>query len=78
MDGEDLATRGIDDRAPFERALQLDPGNTKARAALDRIDSKARGSEDRSRKWTWAALTGCAFLIVLVLFGRVPRRFRRA
>ena len=78
MDGEDLATRGIDDRAPFERALQLDPGNTKARAALDRIDAKARGSEDRSRKWTWAALAGGAFLIVLILFGRIPRRFRRA
>jgi hypothetical protein len=78
MDGEDLAARGIEDRAPFERALQLDPGNTKARAALDRIDSKARAGEDRAQKWTWAALAGAAFLIVLVLFGRLPRRFRRA
>ena len=76
MDGEDLAARGIDDRAPFERALQIDPANAKARAALDRIDAKARSSEDRSRKWTWAALFGGAFLAVLILFGRIPRRLR--
>jgi len=76
MDGEDLATRGIDDRAPFERALQIDPANAKARAALDRIDAKARSSEDRSRKWTWAALFAGAFITVFVLFGRIPR-FRR-
>ncbi|HEY2367039.1 MAG TPA: hypothetical protein VGH87_11675, partial [Polyangiaceae bacterium] len=69
--------RGIDDRAAFERALQIDPANAKARAALDRIDAKARGSEDRSRKWTWAALAAAAFLVVLVLFARVPRRLRR-
>lgn len=78
MDGEDLAARGIDDRAPFERALQLDPGNAKARAALDRIDAKARAGEDRAQKWTWAALAAAAFVIVLVLFGKIPRRFRRA
>ncbi len=78
MDGEDLALRGIDDRAAFERALQIDPANARARAALDRIDAKARGSEDRSRKWTWAALAAAAFLVVLVLFGRIPRRLRRA
>ncbi|HEX4513616.1 MAG TPA: hypothetical protein VH054_08775, partial [Polyangiaceae bacterium] len=77
MNGEDLVARGIDDRAAFERALQIDPANAKARAALDRIDAKARGSEDRSRKWTWAALAAAAFLVVLVLFARVPRRLRR-
>ncbi len=77
MDGEDLAARGIDDRAPFDRALQIDPGNAKARAALDRIDSKSRAGEDRARKWTGAALAGAAFVIVLVLFGRIPRRLRR-
>jgi hypothetical protein len=78
MDGEDLAARGIDDRAAFERALQLDPANTKAREALDRIGSKARAGEDRAQKWTWAAMAGAAFVIVLVLFGKLPRRFRRA
>ena len=78
MDGEDLAARGIEDRAPFERALQIDPANAKAHAALDRIDAKSRSSEDRSRKWTWAALFGGAFLAVLILFGRIPRRLRRA
>ena len=78
MDGEDLAARGIDDRASFERALQIDPANAKARAALDRIEAKSRSSEDRSRKWTWAALFGGAFLAVLILFGRIPRRLRRA
>ncbi len=77
MDGEDLLARGIEDRAPFERALSIDPANAKARAALERIDAKSREGEDRARKWTWAAYAGGAFIVLLVLFARIPRRFRR-
>lgn len=74
MDGEDLLARGIEDRAPFERALAIDPANAKARAAIDRIDAHARDGEDRARKWTWAAYAAGAFVVLLVLFARVPRR----
>ncbi|HEY1959930.1 MAG TPA: hypothetical protein VGH28_30185 [Polyangiaceae bacterium] len=77
MDGQDLESRGIEDRAPFERALSFDPGNVAARDALDRIDARARESESRARKWKWAALCGAAFLVVLVLFARIPRRGKR-
>jgi hypothetical protein len=77
MDGEDLEARGVADRAPFERALSLDPGNVRARAALDRIDARARAGESTARKWTWAALSAAAFLVILVLFGRIPRRRKR-
>ncbi len=77
MDGEDLEARGIVDREPYERAISLDPGNAKARAALDRIDRGSHDNEDRARKWTWAALAGGAFLVLLVLFARVPRKRRR-
>ena len=78
MDGEDLLGRGIEDRAPFELALSIDPTNAKARGALARMDARARGSEDRARKWTWAAYAGAAFLVLFVLFVRIPRRFKRA
>ncbi len=74
MDGEDLVARGIDDRAPFERALAIDPSNVKARAALARMDSASREGEGRARKWTWAAYAAGAFVILLVLFARFPRK----
>jgi len=77
MDGQDLEARGIEDRAPYERALAFDPGNVAARAALDRIDARARDRQSRARKWTWAALCAAAFVVVLVLFARIPRRRRR-
>jgi tetratricopeptide (TPR) repeat protein len=74
MDGQDLVARGIEDREPFERALLLDPGNAKARAALERMDVKARDAEGRSRKWMWAAIAGGGFFALFVLFARLPRR----
>jgi hypothetical protein len=74
MDGEDLEARGIEDREPFERALSLDPGNVKARAALDHIDAGSRDREGRERKWLWAAMAAAAFIVVFVLFARLPRR----
>ena len=77
MNGQDLEARGIEDREPFQRALSIDPANVAARAALDRLDARAHDSESRSRKWTWAAAFAAAFLVVLVLFARVPRRARR-
>jgi len=77
MDGDDLEARGIASREPYERALALDPGNVAARAALDRIDAAAHASESRSRKWTWAALCAGAFLVLLILFARLPRRAKR-
>jgi tetratricopeptide (TPR) repeat protein len=76
MDGEDLEARGIEDREPFERALSLDPGNVKARAALDHIDAGSRDREGRERKWLWAGMAAAAFVVVFVLFARIPRRRR--
>ncbi len=73
MDGEDLLARGIEDREPFEHALTLDPGNPKARAGLERIDARAREHEERGRKWLWAILAGAAFLVLFVLFARLPK-----
>jgi len=78
MDGRDLLARGIVQREPFERALSLDPANVEARAELDRIDARSRASESKARKWTWAAFSGGAFLVLLVLFARIPRRSKRA
>jgi len=76
LEGEALLARGIEDRAPFEHALSFDPSNAKARAALERMDTDARAREDRARKWTWSALAAAGFLALLVLFARLPRRFR--
>ncbi len=77
MDGEDLEARGIEDREPFERALSLNPGNAKARAALDHIAAASQGREGRERKWLWAAMAAAAFVVVFVLFARVPAAFRK-
>jgi tetratricopeptide (TPR) repeat protein len=76
MDGEDLVARGVEDRQPFEKALSLDPGNVKARAALERMDAGARERVGRERKWMWALLAGGAFVVLFVLFARIPRRKR--
>ncbi len=78
MDGQDLMARGIEDREPFDRALTLDPGNPKARAALDRLNGAGHDRESRQRSWAWAAAAGAAFIVLLVLFARIPRRRRRA
>jgi tetratricopeptide (TPR) repeat protein len=75
LDGVDLASRGIVDRAPFRRALELDPAHAKARAKLDALEV---ATEERSTKLR-AVLGGGAVLllgIVATILFAGPRRRR--
>lgn len=76
LQGEELASRGVIDVEPFQRALSLDPGHAKARAALDRLEAV---SADRAYRVQWlaaAAATVVAILLATILF--VGRRRPRA
>ncbi len=74
LEGEDLRARGIEDRAPYERAIQADPSNADARARLAAMDDAARKREDRQTHYEWAAgLTACALAAAVM----VVRRRRR-
>ena len=75
LEGEDLVARGIPDRAPFERALALDPAHAKARAELDRLSAKVDDRQSRTRNI--AAAAGCLLLLVIGLVLFVPTSRRR-
>lgn len=75
LEGEELRTKGIVDREPFERALAVDPANEKARAALESMDGDRHSREERSQHWLWAGLAGAGVLVLLILFvGRGRRK----
>ncbi len=58
LEGEELAARGIADQVLFNRALELDPGNGRAKDALARL---SRGEvEKKSRFGRWAASAAIA------------------
>jgi tetratricopeptide (TPR) repeat protein len=64
LEGEDLVSRGIVDTEPFEQALALDPGNARAKAALDRIH--AQDAAGHARTWR---LLAAALVLVLAIAG---------
>jgi tetratricopeptide (TPR) repeat protein len=74
LEGEDLVAKGIADTEPFEQALALDPQNTRARAALDRLKDDA----DTTKARGWRVLAAAAVLLaalagIAVLGGRRRR-----
>jgi hypothetical protein len=71
LEGEDLVSRGIADTEPFEQALALDPGNERAKAALDRIHAQDAAGHAK----TWRLLAAAVVLLlaiagILVVGGR--------
>lgn len=76
LEGEDLVARGIPDRAPFERAIALDPAHVKARAELDRWSAKVDDRQNRTRNL--AAAAGCLLLVVIGLLLFAGRRRPRS
>jgi len=73
LEGEDLLSRGIADSEPFERALALDPRNTRARQELDRLHGESESN--RARAWRLAAAGAVIALSLagIVVFGGRPR-----
>lgn len=68
LDTEDLLARGIADTSLLQKALALDPNNTRARSLLQRIENEARAREDRFRRIALALFAGVVATIAAVLF----------
>ena len=75
LEGERLLRRGIADQTPFRRALDLDPGNTRARDALSRVEHGELTRHSRSRRYGAAGAIGVAALLAIAFIGLWrPRR----
>ncbi len=71
LDAKELASRGLSARSGFARAAELDPGNTKARDELSRIDAAKDAASERSRTWGLsAAALGVALALAILFVGR--------
>lgn len=69
LDGMDLLVRGIEDPAPFRRALDIDPTHGRATAELARLEARSAERQERVRPWIWgsaAAALGVTALLVAV------------
>jgi len=78
LDGEALATKGIEDTESYRRALALDPANARAESALARIEDARAESASKVRKWTTASAVFALAVVCLILFAGGRRRARRA
>ncbi len=74
LEGMALVGKGVPDKAPFERALELDPSNEKARAQIAKIDQTSSEHAHKAESYQWAAIAAAAFLALAILFVRRPRR----
>jgi tetratricopeptide (TPR) repeat protein len=74
LEGDDLRDRGIADAEIYRRALQLDPGNARARATLDKLEADAEARQERVKRWTIAGIALVVGIVVIVLFGGRKRR----
>lgn len=78
LEGKELLARGIADVEPFKRALTLDPGHTKARAELARLETNVEERQERIRALAAAGAVIVVALAGILLFGGGRRRPRRA
>ena len=77
LEGKELLARGIADVEPFKRALKLDPGHTKARAELTRLETNVEERQERIRAFAAAGAVIVVALTGIILFGGGRRRPRR-
>jgi tetratricopeptide (TPR) repeat protein len=69
LEGKDLLAHGIADTESFRRALALDPGNARARAELDRLETDAEERQNRLRRWAAGGAVMAAAVAFVILFG---------
>ena len=75
FDAEDLRAKGIVDRTAFAHAVDLDPSNAEAKAALAQIDAGRAESDARTHK-TIAAIVAFFAMTAALVFGFFAYRRR--
>jgi hypothetical protein len=74
LDAEDLAVRGIVDVSLLKRAVELDPANAKARAALDRAEHDVETRQASWRRYAAAVAVGVLSLAAMLFIALAPRK----
>ena len=79
LEAEDLAARGVVDEAAYARAVELDPSNESARAALSRIKDESDLRLAALRRWgAGAAIALAAVIAGVAVLARRRKRPGRA
>jgi tetratricopeptide (TPR) repeat protein len=74
LDAEELSTRGIVDVSLLKRAVELDPANARARAALERAEHDTETRQATWRRYAAAVAIGVIALAAMLFIALVPRR----
>jgi hypothetical protein len=69
LEGEELASRGIADQVLFQRAIELDPENSRAREVLGRLQRGELEKESSVGRHAAAAAIGLVALIAIAFIG---------
>ena len=73
LEGKALIAAGTPDRHILQRAVDLDPGNDKAKELLASLDGKAELRKGRHQRYLAAAGIGLLALVLIILLWRRPR-----
>ncbi len=76
VEGEQLAANGIADQVLFQRAIELDPGNSRAKETLGRLQRGELEKESRFSRHAVAGVIGLAALFAIGFIGLWGRRGR--
>ncbi len=74
LEGEALAESGVVDLAILQRALALDPQNTRARAVISRLESNPAALQSPRGRYLGAGAIGVAALVVCLVLALGGRR----
>lgn len=69
LDGRELVARGLADQVPFRRALELDPGNERAKKHLEEIQRGERAEEKETGRYYGAVAIGVVALLSIAVIG---------
>jgi hypothetical protein len=75
LEALDLASHGVVDETAYRRAVELDPSNTEAKDALDRIQATSESRSSSFWRYAVAALLGLSAVVgaAIAFFWRGPR-----
>ena len=76
LEGERLMRQGIADQELFQRALDLDPTNERAKRSFDVARRGEQAVSDERHRWVGAVVIGVVALVAILLIVLWPRRQR--